>query len=142
MNAVGFARLGTSTAAILLSVVFVTLGLFLSGALVRETQHYAHHEGRAITADGMVPGYRRERYFFAHRLWIPTSAVSQAGLVNNLNGGMAWGLFPLPYAATGLSLDQIGWLTAVYPAVWGVGQLFTGALSDRIGCKSLIVGGM
>ena len=55
---------------------------------------------------------------------------------------MAWGLFPLFYAAMGLSLEHIGWLAAMYPAVWGVGQLFTGALSDRLGRKWLIAGGM
>ena len=66
------------------------------------------------------------------------SSVSQAGLVNNLNDGMAWGLFPLFFAAAGMSLAQIGMLAAIYPAVWGVAQLFTGALSDRIGRKWLI----
>ena len=70
------------------------------------------------------------------------SSVSQAGLVNNLNDGMAWGLFPLLYAATGLSLADIGWLAAIYPAVWSLGQLFTGTLSDRIGRKWLIASGM
>src|SRR6185436_19928439 len=55
---------------------------------------------------------------------------------------MAWGLFPLFYAAAGLSLDRIGSLAALYPAVWGVGQLFTGALSDRWGRKWLIASGM
>ena len=55
---------------------------------------------------------------------------------------MAWGLFPIFYAAAGLSLERIGWLAAIYPAVWGLGQLFTGALSDRVGRKWLIVGGM
>jgi MFS family permease len=68
--------------------------------------------------------------------------VSQAGLVNNLNDGMAWGLFPLFFAAAGMSLQQIGWLAAIYPGVWGAGQLVTGALSDRIGRKWLIAGGM
>src|SRR5262249_10105335 len=70
------------------------------------------------------------------------AAVSQAGLVNNLNDGMAWGLFPLVYAAVGLSLSQIGWVAAIYPAVWGLGQLFTGALSDWTGRKWLIASGM
>ena len=55
---------------------------------------------------------------------------------------MAWGLFPLFYAAANVSLERIGWLAAIYPAVWGIGQLFTGALSDRIGRKWLIAGGM
>ena len=70
------------------------------------------------------------------------SAASQAGLVNNLNDGMAWGLLPLFYAAAGLSLGEIGVLAATYPAVWAVGQVVTGGLSDRIGRKPLIVGGM
>jgi MFS family permease len=68
--------------------------------------------------------------------------VSQAGLVNNLNDGMAWGLFPLFFAGAGMSLEEIGWLAAIYPGVWGVGQLVTGALSDRVGRKWLIASGM
>src|SRR5581483_9067691 len=70
------------------------------------------------------------------------SLISQAGLVNNLNDGMAWGLFPIFYAAAGLSLGRIGWLAAIYPAVWGAGQSFTGARSDRVGRKWLIAGEM
>jgi MFS family permease len=70
------------------------------------------------------------------------SAVCQAGLVNNLNDGMAWGLFPLLFAAAGLSLGESGALAALYPAVWGLTQLGTGALSDRVGRKRLIVAGM
>jgi MFS family permease len=62
--------------------------------------------------------------------------------VNNLNDGMAWGLFPLLYAAGSLSIAAIGALAAIYPAVWGLGQLLTGALSDRLGRKWLIAGGM
>ena len=70
------------------------------------------------------------------------SAASQAGLVNNLNDGMAWGLLPLYYAAAGLSLTEIATLAAAYPLTWGTSQLATGALSDRIGRKGLIVGGL
>ncbi|MHB8459186.1 MAG: MFS transporter, partial [Candidatus Limnocylindrales bacterium] len=70
------------------------------------------------------------------------SAASQAGLVNNLNDGLAWGLLPLYYAAAGRSIAEIGLLSAAYPAVWSVGQIVTGALSDRTGRKPLIVGGM
>jgi MFS family permease len=70
------------------------------------------------------------------------SAVTQAGLVNNLNDGMAWGLLPVRFAAAGLGLAEIGLLTALYPAVWGVAQLGTGALSDRIGRKGLVAAGM
>jgi MFS family permease len=70
------------------------------------------------------------------------SSISQAGLVNNLNDGMAWGLFPLFFAAAGMSLERIGTLAAIYPATWGVAQLFTGALSDRVGRKWFIASGM
>ena len=70
------------------------------------------------------------------------SSISQAGLVNNLNDGMAWGVFPLFFAAAHMDLEQIGTLAAVYPATWGVAQLFTGAWSDRIGRKWLITSGM
>ena len=70
------------------------------------------------------------------------SSASQAGLVNNLNDGLAWGLFPIFFANAGLSVARIGVLAAIYPAVWGLGQLTTGALSDRIGRKPLIAGGM
>jgi MFS family permease len=70
------------------------------------------------------------------------SAASQAGMVNNLNDGLAWGLFPVLFAAAGLSLARVGILVALYPAVWGIGQLLTGALSDRVGRKPLIVAGM
>jgi MFS family permease len=70
------------------------------------------------------------------------SSISQAGLVNNLNDGMAWGLFPLIFAAAHMTLGEIGQLAALYPATWAVGQLFTGALSDRVGRKWLIAGGM
>lgn len=70
------------------------------------------------------------------------SAASQAGMVNNLNDGPAWGLFPIFFAADGLSIGRIGILAAIYPGVWGVGQLYTGGLSDRIGRKPLIATGM
>src|SRR3954462_11852039 len=70
------------------------------------------------------------------------SSAAQAGMVNNLNDGLAWGLFPLLFATAGLTLGQIGTLAALYPAVWGLGQLATGPLSDRYGRKPFIVAGM
>jgi MFS family permease len=102
-----------------------------------------HHEARLERElpRGGVPSQRR---VFALTSLVDRnlSSVSQAGLVNNLNDGMAWGLFPLFFAAQGMSLAQIGELAAIYPAVWGLSQLFTGALSDKIGRKKLIAGGM
>ncbi len=75
-------------------------------------------------------------------LFVREFGVSQAGLVNNLNDGLAWGVFPLFFAAGGLSIAQIGLLAGIYPGVWGATQLLTGALSDRVGRKGMIVGGM
>ena len=124
-----------------LGVVFVALGLGLSVVAVRETRHHVEHEVRL--GDAAAPKLSpREVFWRTSLLDRNLFSVSQAGLVNNLNDGMAWGLFPLLFAAAGLSLTQIGWLAAIYPAVWGIGQLYTGALSDRVGRKRLIVGGM
>jgi MFS family permease len=124
-----------------LGVCFAAIGLVLSLVLVRETHAHARHEAKHHAAPAELPSQREifVRTSFRDR---ELSSISQAGLVNNLNDGMAWGLFPLFYAAAGSSLERIGWLAAIYPAVWGIGQLFTGALSDRVGRKWLIVGGM
>jgi len=121
-------------------VAFVVLGLALSGLLVRETTpHVALESGRRRSPASPVEGGVFWRTTIGDR---NLSSVSQAGLVNNLNDGMAWGLFPLVFAGAGMSLAQIGTLAAIYPAVWGLVQLATGALSDRIGRKWLIAAGM
>ena len=124
-----------------LGVGFVAVGLGLSAFLVRETRAHARAEAGAGASAGaaLSPGQVFRRTSFLDR---DLSSVTQAGLVNNLNDGMVWGLFPLYFAAAGLSLARIGWLVAIYPAVWGVGQLLTGALSDRLGRKWLIATGM
>jgi MFS family permease len=125
-----------------LGVGFVVLGTLLSALAVRETRHHVAHESAlagAAEPDALSPREVLVRTSFTDR---DLSAVSQAGMVNNLNDGMAWGLFPLVFAAADLSLAAIGTLAAIYPAVWGVGQLFTGAWSDRVGRKGLIVAGM
>lgn len=125
-----------------LGVGFVTLGLLLSVFAVRETLHHVNHESKLTGTASHDTLTQREvfaRTTYADR---DLSSVSQAGLVNNLNDGMAWGLFPLIFAAAKLSLAEIGTLAALYPAVWGLGQLVTGAASDRLGRKGLIVGGM
>lgn len=126
-----------------LGVGFVAAGLLLSVAFVRETHHHVRHEVRLDGGQPAAPA-PSQREVFSHTSLTDKnlSSVSQAGLVNNLNDGMAWGLFPIFFAASGMSLVQIGWLAAIYPGVWGVGQLVTGALSDRIGRKWLIVAGM
>jgi MFS family permease len=125
-----------------LGIVFVAAGLFLSVFIVKETRHHVDHEaGLHEDKDADLPSHR-EIFWRTSLTDKNLSSVSQAGLVNNLNDGMAWGLFPLFFAAHGMNLRQIGWLAAIYPAVWGLGQLYTGALSDRIGRKGLIVGGM
>jgi MFS family permease len=126
-----------------LGVGFVAIGLLLSVFAVRETRQHVVAESKLR---GEQPSERMptQREIF----WRTTlhdkdlSSVSQAGLVNNLNDGMAWGLFPLFFAAAHMSLGQIGTLAAIYPATWGIAQLFTGAYSDRVGRKWLIASGM
>jgi len=126
-----------------LGVAFAAAGLGLSFLAVRETRGHAHHEAadRARWGEGAILS-QREVFWRTSVADRDLSAVSQAGLVNNLNDGMVWGLFPLFYAGTGIALERIGWLAAIYPGVWAFGQLFTGALSDRVGRKWLIAGGM
>ena len=122
-------------------IIFVALGLGLSVFAVRETRHHVAHEAaqHAVPAATLSP-----REVFWRTTWRDRNlaSVSQAGLVNNLNDGMAWGLFPLFFAAAHMGLEQIAVLAAIYPATWGIAQIFTGALSDRLGRKWLIAGGM
>ncbi|WP_341359669.1 MFS transporter [Georgenia sp. M64] len=153
---------GLRPAPFLLGVAFAALGLGLSTLAVRETRGHAHLEaaGHAPAARRGEPGHderpgRESPRGGDHRdltdgeVFARTSfrepalsAASQAGLVNNLNDGLAWGLFPVLFAGAGLSVSQIGVLAALYPAVWGLGQLVTGAWSDRRGRKPFVVGGM
>lgn len=134
------ARYGLRPEPFYLGVVYAVLGLLLSAFLVRETRGHAAHEARthAVIAPPSARGLFVRTSFTDREL----SSITQAGFVNNLNDGMAWGLFPLVYASAGLSLGQVGALAAVYPAVWGIAQLITGALSDRLGRKWLIAFGM
>ena len=125
-----------------LGIAFAAAGLLLSVLAVRETRHHVAHEVRHHHAGAGAGLGAREIFRRTSLTDRNLSSVSQAGLVNNLNDGMAWGLFPLVFAAAGLDLARIGLLAAIYPGVWGVAQIFTGALSDRIGRKGLITWGM
>jgi MFS family permease len=127
-----------------LGIGLVVIGLGLSTMFVRETSHHVAHEvATHVPRDGHPDAGLTPRQVFALSTWRnpSLSAASQAGLVNNLNEGMAWGLFPLYFAAGGVSVGKIGGLIAIAPAVWGFGQLLTGALSDKVGRKWLIAGG-
>jgi MFS family permease len=128
-----------------LGVAYAGLGLGLSLFAVRETHGHAYLEAaNHKPQDEALRDDLSTREVFALTTYREPalSSCSQAGLVNNLNDGLAWGLFPIFFAQAGLSVGRIGLLAAIYPAVWGLGQLFTGALSDRIGRKPLIVSGM
>lgn len=137
------ARYGLRPQPFYLGVVYVAAGLLLSVLTVRETRHHVTHELRTHHPANGEGNLTQVEIFRRTSLTDPNlSSVSQAGLVNNLNDGMAWGLFPLVFAAAGMTLAQIGILAAIYPAIWGASQIFTGALSDRVGRKWLIVWGM
>lgn len=145
--ATGFiaSRYGLRPEPFFLGLAYAGLGLGLSVVFARETRAHAHHEARnhvSASADLHHGLSTREVFVLTSFKEKALSSVSQAGMVNNLNDGLAWGLFPLYFADFGLTVGRIGVIAALYPAVWGVGQLVTGALSDRIGRKWLIATGM
>src|SRR6266571_1144212 len=134
-------RYGLRPVPIYLGVGYAVLGALLSITLVRDTRQHVRLEAAAHSQQSTSMSFReifvltsfRDRNLFA---------ASQAGLVNNLNDGMSWGIFPLFFASFGLGVERIGILKAVYPATWGILQVATGPLSDRWGRKGLIVAGM
>jgi MFS family permease len=152
------ARAGLRPEPFYLGLAYAGLGLGLSTLLVRETRDHAHLEAQLADADQPTaqndasnesPAAARPDQLSTRQVVVATSwrepalsACSQAGLVNNLNDGLAWGLLPLLFVRGGLSVAQVGLLAALYPAVWGLGQLLTGPLSDRLGRKPLITAGM
>lgn len=124
-----------------LGVAYAVLGLLLSIFLVRDTRAHVALEAReqpsretnkSFSEVFTLTSFRNRNLF----------TLSQAGLVNNLNDGMSWGIFPLFFASFGLGVERIGILKAIYPATWGLLQVATGPLSDRWGRKGLIVVGM
>jgi MFS family permease len=127
-----------------LGVAYAALGLGLSLLAVRETRDHARAEAAShpiqdAAETGLSTAQIARRTSFTDKAM---SAASHAGMVNNLNDALAWGIFPLLFAAHGLSVSRIGVLAALYPAVWGAGQLLTGWWSDHIGRKHLITAGM
>ena len=139
------AAYGLRPAPFLLGAAYIAAGLGLSAAAVRETRGHARHEATThVAAADHLGGQLTTRQVARLTSFSEPalSAACQAGMVNNLNDGVAWGLFPILFASHSLTVSQIGVLVALYPAVWGAGQLATGALSDRIGRKWLIAAGM
>ena len=136
------ARHGLRPAPFLVGAAYAGLGLVISATLVRETRGHAAHEATLESAAGDDAPTMREVFLRTSLRERALSACSQAGLVNNLNDGLTWGVFPLWFARGGLSLGQIAVVVAAYPAVWASVQLVTGALSDRLGRKWLIAAGM
>ncbi len=134
------ADFGLRPAPIYLGIFYAVAGLLLSVLLVRDTRSHVQLESAALPDDQRLSF----RQVFARTSFKDRNlfAASQAGLVNNLNDGMSWGIFPLFYASFGLGVERIGLLKALYPVTWGLLQLVTGPLSDRWGRKGLIVAGM
>ncbi|MCX2740858.1 MFS transporter [Pontibacter anaerobius] len=120
-----------------LGIGLVFFGLIGSWFWVKDTRHHVAKE----TTSSIIP---RLQSVFWDTTWKNRNlgSVTQAGLINNLNDGMAWGIFPIMLAGKGFTLEQIGIVTAVYPAVWGIGQLFTGKMADTFCKKNMLFIGM
>jgi len=124
-------------------IAIAVVGLLLSVLFVRETRAHAHLEAATTPRETSSPAPSLGHIFFVTTIGNASLfAACQAGLVNNLNDGMSWGIYPLFFAAHGLGVESIGVIKAVYPTVWGLLQVVTGPLSDRFGRKGLIAGGM
>ena len=134
-------RYGLRPVPIYLGVIYAVAGTFLSIVAVRDTRDHVRLEASRVAKPASVLSFR-EVFVLSSFKDRNLLAASQAGLVNNLNDGMSWGIFPLFFTTLGLGVERIGVLKAVYPIVWGAGQVVTGPLSDRWGRKGLIVSGM
>lgn len=129
-----------------LGIVYAGMGLLLSALFVQETKGHAEYE-TAVHRKALPPVEQAKPSFaevFALTSWKDKTlfGASQAGMANNFNDGMAWGIFPLFFAIHGMDIERIGAIKALYPFVWAFGQLVTGPLSDRWGRKGLVVNGM
>lgn len=120
-----------------IGIVLVFLGLSASVILIKDTRSFVQLE----KMNSLIP--RLKNVFLETTLKNKTlSSVTQAGLVNNLNDGMVWGIFPILLAQRNFNIGEIGLITAIYPAVWGLGQLFTGKMADNFPKKNLLFIGM
>lgn len=130
-------------------IAFALSGLILSAFFVQETHAHAKQEAQASVQDlsSLVSG-SASKPSFREIVWLTSwknrtlFSVSQAGMVNNMNDAMIWGLVPILMISQGLSEEQVALIAAVYPGIWSVSQLMTGALSDRLGRKWMIASGM
>lgn len=120
-----------------IGIVLVFAGLGTSWLLIRDTRHHVAKESLSNNQRDLKNTFWDTTLFDRN-----LSAVTQAGLINNLNDGMVWGILPIFLAQKGFSISEIGIITAVYPAVWGIGQLFTGRMADFFCKKSLLFWGM
>ena len=141
------ATYGLRPAPFLPGIAFALAGLILSVFFVQETHAHAKQEakGSALPLASSLPSQTPSfREIFLLTSWKDRAlfAVSQAGMVNNINDGMVWGLMPLLLIRAGISIEQIALIAAVYPGVWSMSQLITGTLSDRWGRKWMIATGM
>ena len=129
---------GSTNTVFQIAVAVAVVALLISVFFIRETTHHVAMEAGDITD---VPSFGE---VFRRTSWTNRKmfAACQAGLINNLNDGLAWGLFPFFFASLGLTLTEVSGAVALYPLVWGFGQLFTGRLADRIGRTIPIVSGM
>jgi MFS family permease len=134
------ARTGLRPEPFYLGIVYAILGTGLSIVLVRDTTSFLRHAAPAPATDASTR--RFEVPLDPQSATRTMFAVCQAGLVNNLNDGISWGVLPLLFAAHGLAVDDIGIIKAIYPLTWSLGQLGTGALADRAGRRPLIIWGM
>lgn len=129
-----------------IGIFYTIAGMILSILIIKDTRGHAAFEASQIkkTSIGEAAHKPSVKWVFVETSWKNKTlfSISQAGLVNNLNDGMSWGVFPLLFASLGVGLEGIGWIKAIYPVVWGLGQIITGPLSDRVGRKPLIVWGM
>jgi MFS family permease len=130
-------RYGLRPEPFFLGLAVVALGLGLSAFGVRETTSHMELENLSGSSKGFLEVAALGSY--AHR---GLAAVSRTGLINNANDALAWGLLPVVMVSQGLSILQLGIVASTYPAVWGLGQLLTGALSDRVGRRLPIAIGM